>query len=229
MNKKLITILVVITILLLCFGITSNALEVSSTPKDTAYENTSEAPTVFTRVWEFCQENRTELLGTVGDALIILLSIFISKKSSKKTATLAGTLNLVKNDTGVNLANLNQVIGVVNGMIDSHNHLQAEYAAFKKSYQQYGLTEDDRNRVVGAVVAQNTAILEILTLVMANNKNLPQGVKDLVNLKYANCLKSLESDTQLLAIVTAVRENIGHTVTTHEQDEGETVEIHTEA
>jgi hypothetical protein len=66
--------------------------------------------------------------------------------------------------------------------------------------------------VVGAVLATNTAILEILTMVYTNSKNLPQGVKDLVNLKYANCLKTLDDDEKVKAIVTAVRENIGTTM-----------------
>lgn len=73
----------------------------------------------------------------------------------------------------------------------------------------YGAMEGERNRIVGAVLATNSAILEILTTVYANSKNLPQGVKDLVNLKYANCLKSLEDDKQLMTIVEAVRNNIG--------------------
>ena len=79
----------------------------------------------------------------------------------------------------------------------------------KESYDQHGALEGERNRVVGAVLATNSAILEILTTVYVNSKNLPQGVKDLVNLKYANCLKTLEDDKQLMAIVEAVRNNIG--------------------
>jgi hypothetical protein len=103
-------------------------------------------------------------------------------------------------------------VGVVNEMVDGYN-------ALKQSYDKYGETEDDRNRVVGALVAQNTAILEILTTVYANSKNLPQGVKDLVNLKYANCLKSLDDDEQLKAIITAVRENIGTSMTVEPTEE----------
>jgi hypothetical protein len=97
----------------------------------------------------------------------------------------------------------------MNDLIDEFNKLSEEYKALKAAYDAYGATEDDRNRVVGALVAQTTAVLEILTTVYVNSKNLPQGVKDIVSLKYANCLKSLDNDTQLKAIVEAVRDNIG--------------------
>ena len=41
--------------------------------------------------------------------------------------------------------------------------------------------------------------------VYANSKNLPQGVKDLISIKYANVLKALESDEELASVVKAVR------------------------
>ena len=51
------------------------------------------------------------------------------------------------------------------------------------------------------MVAQTKAILEILTTVYANSKNIPQGVKDLVNLKYANVLKTVEDEDKLKEVV----------------------------
>ena len=44
---------------------------------------------------------------------------------------------------------------------------------------------------------QTKAILEILITVYANSKNIPQGVKDLINLKYADALKLIGNDEQL--------------------------------
>jgi hypothetical protein len=37
---------------------------------------------------------------------------------------------------------------------------------------------------------------------------MPQGVKDMVNLKYANCLKSISDDEKVLAVVDSVREQL---------------------
>ena len=43
-------------------------------------------------------------------------------------------------------------------------------------------------------------VLDILATVYANSKNLPQGVKDLVNLKYADVLKTTSDDEKLLSV-----------------------------
>lgn len=162
------------------------------TEKGTSEEETTEtSQTIFTRLWEYVTTYKTEILGFLGDAAIFIVALLakngvsLIKRTSKDT-----------NESQVS------VVGVVNEMVDGYN-------ALRQSYEMYGATEDDRNRVVGALVAQNTAILEILTTVYVNSKNLPQGVKDLVNLKYAKCLKALDNDEQLKAIVMAVRENIG--------------------
>lgn len=96
--------------------------------------------------------------------------------------------------------------------------LQEGYAELRKAYEKYGETENDRNRVTGAVLAQSAAVLEILQLVYANSGKLPQGVKDLINLKYANTLKTIGDDKQLLAIVAAVRDNINAGAVYHGED-----------
>ena len=109
-------------------------------------------------------------------------------------------------------ANYKQMLDGINAdykkLFEGFEALQAGYAELRKAYEKYGETENDRNRVTGAVLAQSAAMLEILQLVYANSGKLPQGVKDLINLKYANTLKTIGDDKQLLAIVAAVRDNI---------------------
>ena len=170
--------------------------------------------TLFTRLWEYCVTYKTELVGVLGDIAIFVLALFIKLRNDKRAATMARDIVNIKGDTSGTSKSQASVVGVVNEMVDGYN-------ALKMSYDKYGETEDDRNRVVGALVAQNTAILEILTTVYANSKNLPQGVKDLVTLKYANCLKSLDDDEQLKAIITAVRDNIGTNMTVEAAEEKE--------
>lgn len=109
-------------------------------------------------------------------------------------------------------ANYKQMLDGINKdykkLSEGFEALQEGYAELRKAYEKYGETENDRNRVTGAVLAQSAAMLEILQLVYANSGKLPQGVKDLINLKYANTLKTIGDDKQLLAIVAAVRDNI---------------------
>lgn len=202
--KKIFCLLIAVVIsVTLCFSIsateyvdTDGYIETETVSEETVAEESlpEEIETehdVFTRLWEYFNEYKTEILGALGDIAIFILAWLIKIRSDK---TKASTMATNKSQTAV--------VGVINEMVDGYNSLKA-------SYDKYGMTEDDRNRVVGALVAQNAAILETLVTMCANNKNLPQGVKDLVMLKYANCLKMLDDDEQLKAIVTAVRDNIG--------------------
>lgn len=175
--------------------------------------------TVFSRIWEFVNTYRAESV-TGGSSLILLVVSLMIKGSQMKAAKKAAQMH-----EGQTL-----MTGAVNGMIDGYNELRAGYSSMMESYNAYGKTEDERNRIAGANLAVNIATLEILVLVYQNSKNLPQGVKDLVNIKYANCLKSLEDDKQLIAIVEAVRSNIGALPAASEDgaeitpDEGESTE-----
>ena len=139
----------------------------------------------------------------------MILNLVLKHSSSKMSKETKKALENIKGEVEETLGGQTSVVKVVNDMIDGYNGLSNNYKDMKEAYDQYGAMEGERNRVVGAVLATNAAILEILTTVYVNSKNLPQGVKDLVNLKYANCLKTLEDDKQLMAIVEAVRNNIG--------------------
>lgn len=180
----------------------TNPLETESVETGPISDGETDFNTIYTRLWEYCNANRTELLGLVGDALIFVLAVFIKIKNDQKTKAITSDLAVVKSDASGTHTSQNSVVGAVNSMIDGYNSM-------RETYERYEGLEDDRNKLIGAVFVQNTAILEILTTVYANSKNMPQGVKDLVNLKYANCLKALESDESLRAVVDLVRQELG--------------------
>ena len=76
--------------------------------------------------------------------------------------------------------------------------------------------QDDRDKLVASVLETNMAILGILQTVYANNRNIPQGTKDLINYKYAKCLSTLESNEDLKAIAGLVKKEVSY----DEQNEG---------
>lgn len=239
MKKRFFAVLLcIIAVMVLCvFPVTVSAEEASSetVETETAVDGTEvetsapepetpipDAPedsedgestyhTLFTRIWEFVSTYSGETLSVIGSVILLILNLLLKHSSAKMSKETRKTLENIKGEVSETLGGQNSVVGVVNNMIDGYNGLSERYDAMKESYDQYGVMEGERNRVVGAVLAANTAILEILTTVYVNSKNLPQGVKDLVNIKYANCLKTLEDDEQLKAIVEAVRNNIGAT------------------
>lgn len=92
-------------------------------------------------------------------------------------------------------------------------------AKIQKDYEKYGEGEDGRNRVTGVLLEQGAAILEILQFAYANSSKLPQGIKDIINLKYANTLKTLGDDKQLLKLMASLRESINAETDERKADE----------
>lgn len=161
----------------------------------------SVSPTLFTRVWEYIVKYKSEILGVTGDALIFIGVMVLKGLFKRKTSDISSDLKGVKGDTSHTGAQQTAVVEAVNELIAGYNQM-------KEAYEKYETVEDDRNRLVGAVLAQNTAILDMLRTVYANNKNLPQGVKDVVMLEYANTKKALGDDELLRAVVDSVHEKV---------------------
>lgn len=197
--KKIIFICLAVIAVIFTFPMASFAEEIVPETGEPA-ESTNH--TVFSRAWEYVTENRKEVLTVIGDGLIVAFGVFYKIRNDKKTKDIATDLKTVKSNASGTFTSQSAVVNVVNEMVDG-------YTGMKSAYEQYQSVEDDRNKLIGAVMVQNTALLEILNTVYINNKNLPQGVKDIVNLKYANCMKTLENDKVLCAIVESVREKIG--------------------
>lgn len=186
--KKIFFVMAVVVMLMACLCVT-------------AYASDGSTETVFSRIWEFALDNKETLASVAGFAAVFIASIVEASKTSKKSKEISDDVKVVLNGTSTVANSQGGVIGAVNELIGSYNSL-------KETYDSYEGAEDDRNKLVGVLVMQTTAILEILTAVYANSKNLPQGVKDIVNLKYARLLKGLESDETLRACVEMVRKGI---------------------
>jgi hypothetical protein len=212
--KKIFTVLCIIMALLLCLSVPCFAAEaedvVPEAPpaaSDTVTDD-AETHTVFTRLWEFVNKYKGEVLTLIGDVALIIIALYIKLRNGKGTKEINATLNKITEETGLSLTNQGKVVDVINNLIDSYNAQTAAYMQMQEAYQKYGASEVDRNKILGALAAEIATVLDILSTVYVNNKNLPQGVKDLVNIKYANCLKALENDDDLAAIVRAVRASI---------------------
>lgn len=249
MKKRILAMLLcIIAVMTLCvFSVTVSAEEtgaldtspigtespiVEVTASDAPVTDTPNSPekvnnTLFSRIWEFVTAYSGETLSVLGSAVLLILTLALKHSTTKAARETRKTLDSIKTEVGETLGGQDSVVNVVNKMIDGYNGLSEKYGAMKESYELYGATEGERNRVVGAVLATNTAILDILSTVYVNSKNLPQGVKDLVNLKYANCLKTLEDDKRLMAIVAAVRDNLGATTGPSEESAEEPSEAST--
>ena len=151
-----------------------------------------EAHNVFSRLWEYAVKNKDTVLEIAFSAVMFILLWIIKKKTNNLktdvTSASANSISVADSQSGV--------VGVVNTMIDGYN-------AFKTDFEQVKQSNTERDKQLAAVMVTNTAILEILSRVYPNSKNLPQGVKDVVNMTYANAMSAISSDEQLAALVTA--------------------------
>ena len=224
--KKIINLLFVFALVyMLLAPIACFATEASNEVKETEYN------TIFTRLWEFVEDNKTEVVSAAGSALIIVVSGIVKNINSKENKKLEELIASVLTNTNGTTKAQGSIISVINEMI-AGNNVMAEgygnmlqgYTGMKEAYEKYESVEDDRNRLIGAVMVQNTVILEILYAVFVHNKNLPQGVKDLVVLQYANGQKSLGDDEVLRAIVESVRQKINLNSTADQSFDELTVE-----
>lgn len=177
---------------------------------------------LFSRVFEFSAKYRLELLELTGSSVIVLVASLLEKRRKKDADDTMKDIGIVKGASTNTERSQGAVVDVINSMITGYNKM-------RDSYEKYEGVEDDRNRLLGAVFVQNTAVLEILMSVYVNNKNLPQGVKDLVTLRYTNAQKALGNDDLLMSVVAAVREKINAEETpvdqTEEDEENEVAEV----
>ena len=151
-------------------------------------------PTFFGRIWEWVQANVAEILTVVGDIVLVGFLIAQKVKQKKKLADIGADVLTVKDGVTNTETSQRNVVSVTNELIEGYNR-------FEKALNNFDATEQERHKTMIAVFAQTKAILEIMTTVYANSKNIPQGVKDLVNLKYADVLKLVGDEDKLKEIV----------------------------
>lgn len=201
--KRLFRVLLsFVLVFVLLTPITCFATELAAEGVEVSYH------TIFTRLWEFVEENKTEVVSAIGSGLVLLASAVVKGVNSKENKKLTDALSVIRNDTAGTTKAQGSIIGVINQMITGNNTMTEKFDKMYKAYEENQTIENDRNRLLGAMMVEVTAILEMISSVYVHNKNLPQGIKDLCILQYANVQKAISDDTLLCAIVESVREKV---------------------
>ena len=143
-----------------------------------ATETIEESPSFSSRVTNWFKNNLVKFLSSVNLGMIFscLAIVFKAWRDNKKNTKLTVD-NLSLNNEGNN-----EVVATVNKLIEAHNETLKEIEAIRQDAAKMKEMYDE-------VVAFTKGTLDILSTVYANNKNLPQGIKDLVAIKYATALK----------------------------------------
>lgn len=146
----------------------------------------TETHTFLSRVQEWFEDNLSEFFSgaTLVTAFSTVAAVIVSWRKNKKLkaatdALLAGVQEKTDSNTEVN----GKVIEAINQLIEKYNAVQEYILALDKK-------ELTRDAVCEEMATFGKTILEILATVYANNQNIPQGVKDLVTLKYSQALRA---------------------------------------
>lgn len=207
--KRLLAVFLCISVLFGCIAVHCSAADTDAEKHGESFGEAGEDGTLTSRLFEFVSRYKSEVLTVIGDVALIAFAVYAKLKRGKGDKEINAALDRIKQETGLSLTNQGSVVDVINDLIDSYNSQTAEYTKLRETYERYGETELDRNKVIGALAAEISTVLDILSAVYVNNRNLPQGIKDLINMKYARCMKMLESDGELASVVAAVRHAVG--------------------
>jgi hypothetical protein len=172
---------------------------------DTEYE------TLFTRIFEFVEAQKELIVSFVGFVAMIILTIKEARARKNTGDATTNSLASIFNGTKAVFDSQSGVVDATNNMLQGCENLRDSNAALLQTVADMQKNEAERDKVIGALAVEVMTVLEILASFTANNKNLPQGVKDANMLRYSKCLASLESDETLRSCIAAIRGAIGAT------------------
>lgn len=213
-NRILFTVLIFALTLMLAFSVFASAQGVETENDGEATEGNGvvgseysvqhaeeeENATFLGRIWEAVTSEKNGILDRALDIVILvgfaILGKVISKLKGKITKDIT-TLGSSNAENAKTQSDFNK------GLLNGFNELVEEVSGLEKRLED--VLKDET--AVASLLTVDMTLLEILTTIYPNSKNLPQGVKDIVELKYANCLKVLNSEEKLSAIISVIHGN----------------------
>ena len=213
-KKILLTVFAFTLILMLAFSVFASAQGVDSEingeetiinsagASSNAVQDTQEVSnaTFLGRIWEAVTSEKNGILDRALDIVILvgfaILGKVISKLKGKITKDIT-TLGSSNAENAKTQSDFNK------GLLNGFNELVEEVSGLEKRLED--VLKDET--AVASLLTVDMTLLEILTTIYPNSKNLPQGVKDIVELKYANCLKVLNNEEKLSAIISVIHGN----------------------
>lgn len=138
-------------------------------------EEPTESHTYGDRVVEWGKKHFDEILSALSTLILAVIIPWLKRKFKK-----------VENVTEMNSVTNSQSIDAMNKLIEAYNSFKVEVGGLKELFDEALSTSTEaKSACVG--------VLEILQTIYANSKNLPQGIKDIVNYKYARAIGLPES------------------------------------
>ena len=221
--KKIVLFLTILCLMLSVFAVSVFAegeeIEADETvTEESAVDETETSENVFTRIYEFWMAHEAEIITAASSIVLIVLNV-LTGKSNK-------VLNSAQNDT---IGGVNQLIDAYDTSKEKFGGVEKAFGELKQDSEALAkelsaaiktitetvsiLTETDgelaaklksTNKTITALVekeiAQNNALMDVLSSVYVNANGIPQGVKDLVTLKRAENIRIAEEAHEIAHI-----------------------------
>ena len=140
--------------------------------------------TVFTRLLEALDVNKDNILAAAGFIGTLLVTIF-ANKIKNLFADIASKILAVISSQNASSDNVKALIKGYNGQTDEITALKVEVAELRQMLAVAVEKTKESEKLVGHIA-------HILTTVYTNHKTLPQGVKDMINIECAQCMRIVE-------------------------------------
>lgn len=159
--------------------------------------------TVYERAIEWWDTYQEEITSIISLGVTAIIGYFVSKIKSW-IKDLIRKNGVLENATASSSNKVGELIVGYNGQTDEIRALRVENSELRKINEQNA-------REITAVKHEIAHIAQILTTVYTNSKALPQGVRDMVNIECAKCMRlasDMKKDTEV-AKDDVVEENAG--------------------
>lgn len=170
--------------------------------------------TILSRMGEWFGSN-VNVIAPIASGVVLLVATVITFIKNKKWISIifGGVKKLLEMLTGINTSQ-GDVAGKVDGLDADVKAMLADFKALKDG-------EEERSKMTAAVLVEMTTALEMLQTAYANNRNVPQSFKDVINVKYSKGMSAVDNDEALAACVAAVKHSLEDTNTDGGDDAGE--------
>lgn len=208
--KRFIYILLAFALMFSLLGVTAFAEE----PTEEAIE-TSEA-TIFTRLYEAYNGNKSEVFTVCGSALLFVLGMFFKKSSTASAKQIIDGITRVLAKTDLSDEKQKAIVGGLNEMVDGYNDIKLQSTIVKDRVDAFASDmarvlesnislEEKINRFFNVILTlmdkeihQNEELMDVLSSVYSNSEVLPKGIKDYVALKRSENARLVQEANQIV-------------------------------
>lgn len=172
--KKILTLFILVTAMMIAFTLCAYAEGASP-------EDATSLSSVYDRAVEWWKANEDEITAFATMVATAIFGIFYSKIKLGINDLIGKNGFLVNANTSSNKTMGELVVGY-NSQVDEIKLLRAENAELMRINMQNAAD-------ITALKGEIGHIAQILTTVYTNSKALPQGVKDMINIECAKCMR----------------------------------------